>query len=125
MPSFAAETPPIDSAPETFHNMVSGPAPQITSVKITDVSPGSGGHTMVEVTVMGYGSASIKLDGNRLDSSAEIDSTFIVDPMNVIIGFVYTYDCGVLEKGSHTFYVEFTSHNFPYKSKSDSYTFTV
>lgn len=95
-------------------------APPLTSAKITRIYQDTKGKTFVEVEATGYGTCKGYVDGRRATLSGS-------KPVGVtaITGFVYTFDCGVLTSGTHTFEYTGTSINPPKKTINIERAFDV
>lgn len=103
----------------------SGPAAQVTEVRIVDYGwldnfPGREGHFGVVVRVIGYGRDNATWDGSKV-------SYFKNDPIiltgTLVDGWYYYYDLGIPSIGSHKFEILMRSTNSPYTEKSTWATF--
>lgn len=106
----------------------SGPAAQVTSVKIVDYGylgpdfPGHEGNVGIVVQVMGHGRDYTTYDGVDIDY-------FRYDPIiltgTLVDGWYYYFDCGPATVGTHQFKIRMVSHNSPYTERTANFTLNI
>ena len=118
-----------DDSPSTRAWPGSGPAAQVSDIKIIDKGfldgdtfPGRDGHYGIVVKVTGYGTDYATLDGEKI---THFQRTPFIITGTLADGFYYYYDCGISESGSHRFYLKMVSINSPYTTRTISTNFTI
>ncbi|MEE3493636.1 MAG: hypothetical protein VZR06_00655 [Butyrivibrio sp.] len=91
-------------------------APPVSSVTIEGRSVVNQ-HTLITVRVVGYGSVYASIDGRSIPTH---NTQLIGNPVHT---FIYTFDCGILNNGSHQFIFRTTSHNRPWNTVTRVHNF--